>query len=101
MKKKSTCLPKHPFPVEAIYEKDRRLCESHEEITDGQVHDEIVWQVAKLLVAAKTHKRVTHVALSTNILYSNVVNDKLLFMRRLNVFRIFTINKSMVSILVL
>lgn len=46
-----THVSKHPFLVEAVDEKDWGLSESHEEVTNRQVHDEVVRQVTKLLVA--------------------------------------------------
>lgn len=54
-KKRITHLSKHPFLVEAVDEEDGGLSESHEEVTDRQVHDEVVWQVTKLLITAHIH----------------------------------------------
>lgn len=41
-----THLSKHPFLVETVDEEDWRLCGGHEEVTDCQVHDEVVGQAA-------------------------------------------------------
>lgn len=57
MKKRITHFSKHPFLVEAVDKEDGGLSESHEEVTDCQVHDEVVWQVAKLLVTKHTHRQ--------------------------------------------
>lgn len=58
-KKRITHLSKHPFLVETVDEEDGGLSESHEEVTDRQVHDEVVWQVTKLLVTTHTHRQRT------------------------------------------
>lgn len=50
-----THLSKHPFLVETVDEEDGGLCESHEEVADRQVHDEVVGQVTKLLVTTRTY----------------------------------------------
>lgn len=54
-KKRITHLSKHPFLVETVDEEDGGLCESHEKVTDRLVHDEVVRQVTKLLVARGVH----------------------------------------------
>lgn len=51
-----THLSKHPFLVETVDEEDGGLCGSHEEVTDRQVHDEVVRQATQLLVTTRTHK---------------------------------------------
>lgn len=51
-----THFSKHPFLVETVDEEDGGLCESHEEVTERQIHNEVVWQAAQLLVTARTHK---------------------------------------------
>ena len=70
-----THLSKHPFLVEAVDEKDRGLCESHEEVTNRQVHDEVIRQVTKFLVATDMQTqmdRVRDVRLIRSILYSSL-----------------------------
>lgn len=38
-----TCFTKNPPFVKGIDKEDGWLCDCHEEVADGQVHDEIVW----------------------------------------------------------
>lgn len=45
-----TCFSKNPFLVETVDKEDRGLCDSHEEITHCQIHDEIVGRSPELLV---------------------------------------------------
>lgn len=55
IKRRITHLSKHPFLVEAVDEEYGGLCECHEEVTDRQVYDEVVWQATKLLVTTYIH----------------------------------------------
>lgn len=52
-----THFSKHPFLVETVDEEDGGLCEGHEEVTECQVHDEVVWQTPQLLVTVLTYTR--------------------------------------------
>lgn len=52
-----THFSKHPFLVETVDEEDGGLCESHEEVTECQVHNEVVWQAPQLLVTVLTHTK--------------------------------------------
>lgn len=45
-----THFSKHPLLVETVDEEDGRLCEGHEEVTEGQIHYEVVWQAPQLLI---------------------------------------------------
>ena len=58
-----TRLSEHPLSVEAVDEEDGRLGEGHEEVADGQVHDEVVGEVTKLLVAG-AHRETELAAVS-------------------------------------
>lgn len=40
--KLGTHFTKHPFLVQAVDEEDGRLSDGHEEVTHGQIHDEVV-----------------------------------------------------------
>lgn len=42
MLKKNTCFTKNPAFVKRVNKEDGRLGDCHEEVTDGQVHDEKV-----------------------------------------------------------
>lgn len=53
-----THFSKHPFLVETVDEEDGGLCEGHEEVTESQVHNEVIWQVPQLLVTVLTHTRM-------------------------------------------
>lgn len=52
-----THFSKHPFLVETVDEEDGGLCEGHEEVTERQVHNEVIWQAPQLLVTVFTHTR--------------------------------------------
>lgn len=45
-----TRFSEHPLLVETVDEEDGRLGEGHEEVAEGQIHDEIVWQALQLLI---------------------------------------------------
>lgn len=47
-----THFSEHPLLVETVDEEDGRLGEGHEEVTDGQVYDEVVWQAPQLLITS-------------------------------------------------
>lgn len=47
-----TCFTKNPAFVKRVDKEDGRLCDGHEEVTDGQVHDEVVWRRPQVLVTA-------------------------------------------------
>lgn len=50
-KAEDTCFAKDPALVQGVDEEDGRLRDGHEEVADGQVHDEEVGRRAQLLVA--------------------------------------------------
>lgn len=56
-----TCFAENPALVKGVDEEDGRLCDSHEEVADGQVHDEEVGRSLQLLVTEtlKSVKRRT------------------------------------------
>lgn len=61
---KVTHFSKDPLLVQTVDEEDGRLCEGHEEVAHGQVHDEVVWKITKLFVTAQREKEETTSSLS-------------------------------------
>lgn len=50
-----TCFTENPALVKGVDEEDGRLRNSHEEVADGQVHDEEVGRRLQLLVTETHH----------------------------------------------
>lgn len=48
-----TCFSEHPLGVKRVDEDDGGLGEGHEEVTHGQIHNEVVRQTPQLLIARK------------------------------------------------
>lgn len=56
-----THFSEHPLLVQTVDEEDGRLGEGHEEVTEGQIDDEVVWEAPQLLVTGSVTERLSGV----------------------------------------